>query len=148
MSLTHDMQAENLPGGAELRAAAAGMPVAVLPPGSPQVLGMLEAALSSSLVERGAAQGIALLGSADAFWRAVPLAELQRMAAAGNAAAQAELGWRCAIGKGLPKSHAQAVNWAARSAENRCAAGDAVLGWLLYHGLGLPRDYHEAARLF
>ncbi|HWT54745.1 MAG TPA: hypothetical protein VN066_08045, partial [Rhodocyclaceae bacterium] len=52
-----------------------GVPIAIVPPGSPQILGMLEAALGSSLVERGAAQGLALLGSADAFWRAVPLAD-------------------------------------------------------------------------
>src|SRR5262245_32756539 len=95
--------------------------VPMLAPNAPQVLDMFAAALESSLIERGAVFGVVLLGSADAFWRKVPLLELQRMAAAGNDAAQAELAWRYAEGLGLPKSHAQALAWATRSAEQQCA---------------------------
>ncbi|MBU3908452.1 MAG: sel1 repeat family protein [Gammaproteobacteria bacterium] len=120
----------------------------LIPLGPPALLGLFREVLESSLVERGVAQGLELLGHADEFWRAVPLAELQRMAQGGNAAAQAELAWRSAVGEGLPKSVADAVNWATQSAEKKSPAGEAVLGWLLYHGMGLPKDYAEAARLF
>ena len=120
----------------------------LLPLGPPALLGLFREVLESSLVERGVAQGLELLGHADEFWRAVPLAELQRMAQGGNAAAQAELAWRAAVGEGLPKSVADAVKWATQSAEKESPAGEAMLGWLLYHGMGLPKDYAEAARLF
>ena len=113
------------------------------------LLGIFQAALDSSLVERGAAQAIELLGSADEFWQALALHELQRMATAGNPQAQAELAWRCATASGgMSRSAAQAVRWASLSAEQHCPAGAAMLGWLLYHGIGLPRDLQEAARLF
>ena len=121
----------------------------LVPLHAPALLGIFREALDSSLIERGAAQGIELLGSADEFWRALMLAELSRMAAAGNPQAQAELAWRYAVGGGgAGKSYLQAVRWATQSAERPCAAGEAVLGWLLYHGFGLPRDITEAARLF
>lgn len=113
------------------------------------LLGIFQAALESSLIARGAAQAIELLGSADDFWQALALLELQRMAAAGNHQAQAELAWRYAAGEGGANvSHAPAVRWATASAEQGCPAGAAVLGWLLYNGFGLPRDLPEAARLF
>jgi hypothetical protein len=120
----------------------------LIPLGSPALLGLLREVLESSLVERGVAQGLELLGHVDEFWPSVPLPELQRMAQGGNVVAQAELAWRSAIGAGLPKSAADAVHWASQSAERKSPAGEAVLGWLLYHGMGLPKDHGEAARLF
>ncbi len=122
---------------------------AMLPLHVPVLLDIFREALDSSLIERGAAQGIELLGSADEFWRELALEELIRMAMAGNRQAQAELAWRYAVGEGaVDKSYIQALRWATQSAEQGCAAGEAVLGWLLYHGFGLPKDVGEAARLF
>lgn len=130
------------------------LPLAVLSHGlvplhAPVLLDIFREALDSSLIERGAAQGVELLGSADEFWRALALVELARMATAGNPQAQAELAWRYAVGGGgAEKNYLQAVRWATLSAERPCAAGESVLGWLLYHGFGLPGDMAEAARLF
>ena len=121
---------------------------ALIPLHSPILLGIFREALETSLIERGATQGLDLLGPADEFWRSLPLTELARMAEAGNAQAQAELAWRYAVGEKPEKSFVQAVRWASLSAEHHCAAGEAVLGWLLYHGFGLPKDHFEAARLF
>ena len=121
---------------------------ALIPLHSPVLLGIFRDALETSLIERGAAQAIELLGPADEFWRCLPLSELMRMAEAGNPKAQAELAWRYAVGEGVDKSHIQAARWATLSAERNCASGEAVLGWLLYHGFGLPKDQIEAAVLF
>lgn len=138
-----------------LRAAGAAVPVparpadALAPLRASTLLGIFHAALDSNLIERGAARAIELLGSVDDFWQALALFELQRMAAAGNHQAQAELAWRHAAGEGgAEKSYPQAAHWATLSAEHGCAAGAAVLGWLLYNGFGLPGDLPEAARLF
>ena len=121
----------------------------MVPLHTPVLLDIFREALDSSLIERGASQGIELLGSADDFWRELSVSELVRMAMAGNRQAQAELAWRYAVGDGgVDKSYIQALRWATQSAEHACAAGEAVLGWLLYHGFGLPRDVIEAARLF
>ncbi|HEX8963973.1 MAG TPA: hypothetical protein VF801_13310, partial [Rhodocyclaceae bacterium] len=57
----------------------------------PVLMGFFREVLESSLVERGVAQGLELIGHADEFWTAVPLVELKRMAEGGNANAQAEL---------------------------------------------------------
>ena len=75
-----------------------------LPAGT--LVGLLREALDSTLIERGAAHGIELLGHAEGFWSGLPLTEVQRMAAAGNRIAQAELAWRHAAGEGLVKSYA------------------------------------------
>ena len=114
---------------------------------STALLGLFREVLDNSLVERGALEGIPLLGPSEDFWRQVRLAELKRMAAGGNPAAQAEMAWRCATGVGVAHDATESLRWAGRSAESGCGAGEAVLGWLLYHGLGAPRDYPEATRL-
>ncbi len=132
----------------DFAAAAVSSPMG-MPLHAPALLGIFREALDSSLIERGAVQGIELLGSVDAFWRALGLSELERMAVAGNHAAQAELAWRHAVGEsGAVLSYEHSLRWATPSAEAGCAAGEAVLGWLLYHGFGVPRDETEAARLF
>ena len=114
---------------------------------SSALLGLFQEVLDTRLVERGALQGIELLGPAESFWRQVRLVELKRMAAGGNPAAQAEMAWRCATGAAGLRDATEALRWASRSAESGCGAGEAALGWLLYHGVGAPRDYPEAARL-
>lgn len=124
----------------------AASPVVPLRPAA--VLGLFRDVLESSLVDRGIAHGLELLGSAEEFWHDVDVAELRRMAEGGNAGAQAELAWRYAMAEGLERSYFDAQRWAARSAEAGCPSGEAILGWLLYHGHGLPRDPVEAARLF
>lgn len=112
------------------------------------LLVMLREALDSPLVARGADVGLRLLGPAADFWRQVDFPELKRMAAGGNAAAQAEWAWRAIAGiNGQASAYGEAFRWASRSAEKACAAGEAALGWLLYHGYGVPRDWPEAARL-
>ncbi|HLA35445.1 MAG TPA: hypothetical protein VJ001_11335, partial [Rhodocyclaceae bacterium] len=117
-----------------------------LPTGA--LLGLFREALESSLVERGAVQGLELLGHAEGFWNGLAQLELEKMAAGGNRNAQAELAWRYAIGEHVAKNYPSALRWAHESAEHACAAGEAVLGWLLYQGFGLPRDHAEAVRLF
>lgn len=120
------------------------------------LLGIFRVALDSSLIERGTQQAMALLGSASHFWSALKLSELERMAQAGNAEAQAELAWRLGRIEALDERVAahqderprQAAHWAGLAAAQGCAAGQAVLGWLHYHGRGLAQDHDEAARLF
>jgi TPR repeat protein len=125
-----------------------GMSHSLIPLPAGALIGLLREALESTLVERGVAHGLELLGHAEGFWSGLPLIELRRMAESGNRNAQAELGWRHASGESVAKSYAEAVRWASASAEHACPAGEAVLGWLLYQGFGLPRDYREAVRLF
>ncbi len=115
---------------------------------APALLNLFKVALDSSLVERGTRQALELIGSSDQFWRACAVSELESMAAGGNAAAQAELAWRYAVGEGVGQSYAHAMRWASRSAEMGVPAGSAVLGWLIYQGAGVPQDHVEAARLF
>lgn len=109
---------------------------------------IFQAALDSSLVERGALQALEVLGAPEAFWRDLDDTRLERMAQSGNASAQAEWAWRLATSESGPAALAQALDWASRAAERGDPAGQAVLGWLLYHGQGIPQDHPEAARLF
>ena len=67
----------------DFAAAAVSSPMG-MPLHAPALLGIFREALDSSLIERGAVQGIELLGSVDVFWRALGLSELERMAVAGN----------------------------------------------------------------
>ncbi|MFN6960974.1 MAG: hypothetical protein ACK4N6_01920, partial [Rhodocyclaceae bacterium] len=78
--------------------------MALVPLETPALLGLLREALDGSLVERGFAEGLELLGDADVFWQGVETHELQRMARGGNTQAMAELAWRCAVGVGMPQS--------------------------------------------
>jgi hypothetical protein len=99
------------------------------------LIGLLREALDSTLIERGAAHGLELLGHAEGFWSGLPLIELRRMAEAGNRNAQAELAWRHAAGEGVPKSYPTAVRWASVSAEHACPAGRDGAGLAAVPGL-------------
>lgn len=124
------------------------MKQSLVPLPSAALLGFFRGALDSALVERGAAQGLELLGRPEEFWARLAPLELRRMAAGGNAGAQAELAWRHVNGDREQTDAAAAVRWALQSAESDCPSGLAVLAWLLHHGWGLPRDDTEALRLF
>ena len=101
------------------------MTTALVSLATPALLNLFKVALDSSLVERGARQALELIGSSDRFWCACAVSELEPMAAGGNAAAQAELAWRYAVGEGVPQSYVRALHWATRSAEAGVPGGSA-----------------------
>jgi len=76
-------------------------------------------------------------------------AELERETAVrgqaerGNAEAQHELGALLAIGRGTPRSYAEAAQWFQRAAEQGHSGAQYWLGNLYMRGAGVPRDKHR-----
>lgn len=73
---------------------------------------------------------------------------LERAAAAGDAGAMVELGWRLTHAMGVARDLEAAVSWyrlAASRGGFQGAAAECRLGAMFEEGLGLPRDDHEAA---
>ena len=82
-------------------------------------------------------------------WEALPLAELRRAAASGDAAAQYVLG-NCYNdgGKGLAVSTPLAAEWRAKAAASGHAAARTALGFQYEFGQGVSQDRSETARLY
>lgn len=56
--------------------------------------------------------------------------------------------WRCANGRGVPQSDAEAVKWYRKAAEQGYMYGQYNLGGMYEAGLGVPRDDGEAVKWF
>lgn len=78
--------------------------------------------------------------------RDADLQDVQKAAVQGNAAAQAELGVRYQIGKGVPKDEEQAVKWYRKAAEQGNALGQNNLGSMYALGRGVPQSDSEALK--
>src|ERR1035437_9173395 len=79
-------------------------------------------------------------------------ATLQKRAAAGDAAAQNNLGDRYYYGNGVSVDYAQSLAWYRKAADQGNAAGQANLAYMYSHGRGVSEDdaqafawYHKAA---
>ncbi len=69
-------------------------------------------------------------------------------AAAGDAAAQRNLGLLYLNGQGVPKNEAAAVEWFRRSSDQGFPRASANLGEMYLRGVGVPRDPERAVTLF
>jgi uncharacterized protein len=69
------------------------------------------------------------------FW---PLAE------AGDARAQAILGFMFATGRGVPQNYIEAASWYRRASEQGHPTAQYMLGLMYDKGQGVPQDYVEA----
>lgn len=69
-------------------------------------------------------------------------------AEAGDATAQARLGYRYATGDGAPQNDAEAIRWYRRAAEQGQRTAQFNLGVRYDSGRGIPRDYAEAMRWY
>ena len=72
------------------------------------------------------------------------LADLRARAEAGEAQAQASLGWKYANGDGVPQDAAEAVRWYRLAAEQGHAQAQAALAGAYALGQGVPQDEVEA----
>jgi TPR repeat protein len=73
-------------------------------------------------------------------------ARFEKLARAGNAVAQFYMGRLTAMGTGVTKDVAKAVEWFRLSAEQGYTEAEAVLGYHYMQGLGVAQSYAEAAR--
>ena len=76
------------------------------------------------------------------------LDELLAHAQQGDATAQAKLGWKYAMGEGVPQDHAEAVKWFRKAADQGNVAAQINLGVSYAKGDGIPQDYAEAAKWY
>ncbi len=72
------------------------------------------------------------------------VAELHRTADQGDAAAQANLGFLYASGRGVPQDYGEAVRWYRLAADQGNGNAQYNLGFLYANGRGVPQDYGEA----
>ena len=72
---------------------------------------------------------------------ATALRLLKPLADQGNPAAQFNLGFMYANGRGVPKDDAQAVKWYRLAADQGWAPAQVLLGFMYANGLAVPRDY-------
>jgi len=68
------------------------------------------------------------------------LAALQKLAAAGDPAAQFDIGMRYSTGDQVPQDYGQAVRWFSLAAERGNVAAQAILGDCYWAGRGVPAD--------
>jgi TPR repeat protein len=71
-------------------------------------------------------------------------ATLQKRAAAGDAAAQNNLGDRYYYGNGVSVDYAQSLAWYRKAADQGNAAGQANLAYMYSHGRGVSEDDAQA----
>lgn len=74
--------------------------------------------------------------------------ELSARASAGDVEAQYEIGWRSAIGMGLPENEPLAVEFLKRAAAGGHLLAQNNLGARYVSGEGVPRDLLEAYKWF
>ncbi|MDB4547583.1 sel1 repeat family protein [Akkermansiaceae bacterium] len=72
----------------------------------------------------------------------------QERAAAGDATAQAYLGWMYNNGEGVPKDDAETVKWYRKAAEQGNAVAQYNLGAMYTNGSGVPKDNVKAYMFF
>ena len=81
----------------------------------------------------------------------IPQTEIDRCRVAaeqGDAAAQSNLGWRYANGRGVRQDDVEAVRWYRQAAEQGNAAAQFNLGWMYDNGRGVRQDDVEAVRWY
>jgi hypothetical protein len=83
-------------------------------------------------------------GSANRSPQPKSLPELQKLADAGDADAQWQMGVRYHDGESVPHDDAQAVQWFHRSAEQGNVAAQGALGAYYWRGRGVPADLSKA----
>ncbi len=71
---------------------------------------------------------------------------LRPLAEAGDADAQADLGWMFANGRGAPRDLAQALAWRRKAADQGNAIAEFSLGLMYSEGQGVGQDFAEAAK--
>ncbi|MGL6175773.1 MAG: tetratricopeptide repeat protein [Vibrionaceae bacterium] len=77
-------------------------------------------------------------------WSEKPLAEVQRAAEQGDAAAQYNLGLMYHYGEEIARDHKQAAHWYRQAAEQGHAYAQFNLGTLYNNGLGVAKDEKQA----
>jgi localization factor PodJL len=87
-------------------------------------------------------------GAAENLPTAIGSPALRSAAAAGNPAAEYEIGLRFTDGRGVPQSFEQAARWLARAADHGLAPAQYRLGGLYEKGQGVKKDLMEARRLY
>ncbi len=93
------------------------------------------------------AHGSAQVPCADVSFES-PLEDLTRCVEQGNAQAQYWLGFKYAIGEGVPEDDAEAVRWYRLAAEQGYADAQVILGEVYANGEGVPEDDVEAVRWY
>lgn len=68
------------------------------------------------------------------------------LAKAGNAVAQAYLGFMFEYGRGVPQNYPEAAYWYGRAAEQGHSTAQCMLGLLFDKGFGVPEDIVEAGK--
>jgi localization factor PodJL len=86
--------------------------------------------------------------AADKRPSAIGNSALRSAAAAGNSAAEYEVGIRFSEGRGVPQSFEEAARWLARAADHGLAPAQYRLGSLYEKGQGVKKDLMEARRLY
>ncbi len=76
------------------------------------------------------------------------VATVAELARAGDAEAQATLGWIYETGRGVPRDPARAAKWYERAARQGNSLAQYALAELYSRGRGVPRDIAAAARLY
>src|SRR5258705_9202085 len=99
-------------------------------------------------IERKGAKGKVAPQPAAPSIEADPHRDLRARAAAGDAKAQLQLGFKYAIGEGATKDEREAVRLYRLAAEQGRADARARLGWMYETGRGVAKDEREAVRLY
>jgi TPR repeat protein len=82
------------------------------------------------------------------FAQAPSFAETKKLAEAGDAHSQSNLGSLYREGKGAPKDEEEAVKWFRKAADQGNAEAQCKLGCMYFLGKGVPKDEEEAAKWF
>lgn len=101
-------------------------------------------ASSSKQKQGNSAEASIPLQSAAGRPRAIPAAEVRKLADQGDADAQWRLGVLYHDGEGVPKDDRQAVQWFQRAAEQGYVRAQSTLGAYYWAGRGVPQDYAKA----
>ncbi len=86
--------------------------------------------------------------AAEMLPNAIGNSALRSAAAAGNPAAEYEIGVRFIEGRGVPQNSEEAAHWLARAADHGLAPAQYRLGSLYEKGQGVKKDLMEARRLY
>jgi uncharacterized protein len=79
---------------------------------------------------------------------ATALRLLRPLANQGHAAAQFNLGFMYAFGRGVPQDYAEAMRWFRKAADQGDASSQFILGGLYDSGEGVPQDYVKAHKWY
>lgn len=66
----------------------------------------------------------------------------------GDAASQAELGWKYFSGEDVPQNYKEAYKWFRKSADQGNSDAQTFVGWMYYEGEGISQNYAEALKWY